>query len=361
MRRLALAALVVLAALAAAQTLCRPAPTSDAPLVELLEGGSLPKPEFLAHLRALQDREAAHVRATFPGDGPWRHTLAVLHTTDGVTMAGAPHVDLLDMGSVPDAAVGTDGKVRLWFVDAKPLRRDLALAEALLPETVTAPDLERFAAQARERGYGLAGLSEGPPQNTLTVAEVAEDRVVRLSPVGLRGDLPAGFSTADPSVVVTPEGEYLLYFYLLPMPGSGHRVGAGMALARGRDGVHFDYVGLASAAAIADTEVFRGADRWFALVPWKNHLRVQESADGLRFEGRLEDATPLWEREGSTAAKVVRTDEGWRMYFRSRERARSATSADGREWTWDDRPGTPGGGVYATVRQGPDWLHFFHY
>lgn len=359
MRRWAFAALVALLALAAAQALWR-SPRVEAPFAELLDGGSLPKAEFLQRLRALQERESAHVRASFPGDGPWRHTLAVLRTPDGLSMEGARHRDLLDMGSVPDAALGPDGKVRLWFVNAKPLRADLAVYDELLGETVTPDELARVAALAELRGYGLAGLA-GPPQNTLCVAEVDGDRVVRVGPVGIRGALPAGFSTADPSVVVTPDGEYLLYFYLLPMPGSGHRVGAGMALARGRDGVHFDYAGLASAAAIADTEVFHGADRWYALVPWTGRLQVLESADGVVFPGTLEEGTPLWEREGSTAAKVVRTDEGWRMYFRSGERARSATSADGRTWTWDDRPGVPGGGVYATVRQPKDWLHFFHY
>lgn len=206
-------------------------------------------------------------------DGPSRHRILSATSPDGLTWTAGEV--LVEPGSVPDAVVGPDGRVRVYFVD--------------------------------------------PPGITVGI-ETAPGRW-GFESTNLRG--------ADPNVLVLEDGTYRAYTKEGVTRGRFVVADSDDGVTFGRPRTVFEDDRYAN---VTDSDVFPTPGGWVLYASLGPKLLLAESEDGLDFRAvRQIDL-------GGSVCDTVAVEGGWRMYFHrnpsgsERMTIWSAFSADGREW-----------------------------
>ncbi len=274
--RLLLLALA-LAVPAAAQETFRGPSLVDGDSIYVLEGG------VLRRYRRSDASPSGELRLGKGGgdeDGPSKHRILSATSPDGLTWT--PGDVIVEPASVPDAVLGPDGLVRLYYVDP-----------------------------------AINGISVG--------IEDASGRWT-FRPTNLRG--------ADPNVLLLDDGTYRAF------TKEGTSRGR-FVVAESADGIDFSRPRLAFEddryPNVTDSDVFEAENGWVLYASIGPRLLLAESADGLAFESvRTIDL-------GGSVGDTVPTPDGFRMYFHrnptgsERMTIWSASSRDGRQWQVEGR------------------------
>jgi len=219
-----------------------------------------------------------------PLGGPQNHRILSATSSDGLKWSSTNQI-IAEPGSVPDAVVGPDGRVRVYFCN--PRRR------------------------------GITVGIEGP------------DGTWEFRQTNLHG--------ADPNVLVLPSGRYRCFLKRGVRPSS-------IGVADSTNGVNFGEVRTAFSAPrypnVTDSDAFQTEDGWVMYISLGPRLLLTKSSNGLTFHAvRVLDL-------GGSVSDTIAVNGGYRMYFHrnpgtagfKRLSIWSAFSKDGREWTVEDGP-----------------------
>lgn len=228
-----------------------------------------------------------------PQAGPYFHQIYSASSSDGLNWT-FDNRKLLDHASVPAAIVTPAGRLRIYYVDA-----------SQTPENTNC-------AESSDGGVTFTVLG-------CTIANRANDKAL------------------DPSIVLLADGRYRLYYYASkqnPNTSDKHSIYSAIS----SDGVHFTQEQEVFAQeGLVDPDVFQVGDEWFMYVFSLNEgaTIVARSRDGLSFEY----VGLLGLRDWGTTAPVKLDDGRWRLYAfnqRGNQTVGSFVSSDGLNWTQED-------------------------
>lgn len=292
----------------------------------LAYGDAIPKTVLVASLDAIPA----------PSQGPALNHLEYIPSANGLTLEGSS-ASILDHASVPEAILGHDSKVRLYFVDGYSSRKLTQSIDQVLSSEVTAADIQSL----YDNYYYRQNMSLGSAtSNTTDGTTLTYDGTFRI--IGLSDD----FAAVDPSAVL--DGDiYKLYFFMVlqaEIPDGGdapeaehHMIG----VATGEDGSTFTLVGTAYAETVdntlADPEVFNfnGTYRAFLMANSGTRMVIStnEGATFIASEETILDGVDMTNVKFSDSL----VDGAYRMYFGdTNNNFASAYSTDeGATWTLD--------------------------
>jgi len=212
-------------------------------------------------------------------DGPWNHRVMSATSSDGLSWVKDNRI-IADQASVPDAVLGKDGNIRVYYVD-----------------------------------WYNGGLSVALSHDGVNWIY---KKVVGLSP-----------EWVDPDVILTPDGKYRLYASYMPMGGPQDKIlsaisNYGVSFAQ-EEGVRYQE------GSITDPDVINMGENWMMFVSKGPTTISTISVDGLTFtrEGEL----PI----SGSVTNTVEVENGYRIYFHSGAAGGGmkifcAFSADGKTW-----------------------------
>ncbi|MBI4618150.1 MAG: exo-alpha-sialidase [Planctomycetes bacterium] len=240
----------------------------DGEFVYVLQG------EVLRRFRASDLSSAGELRLG-DDDGPRKHRVLSATSPDGLTWAAGDVI--VEPASVPDAVVGHDGRVRLYFCD--------------------------------------------PEAGRITIGIEGEDGRWTFGPTNLRG--------ADPNILLLEDGRYRAF----TKEGAGP---ARIVAAESADGADFSRPATAfddhRYPNITDSDVFRTPTGWVMYGSLGPRLLLARSTDGRSFQAeRVFDL-------GGSVSDTIEVEGGFRMYFHrnptrdERMTIWSAFSTDGLDW-----------------------------
>jgi hypothetical protein len=212
-------------------------------------------------------------------DGPWNHRVMSATSSDGLSWV-KDNIIIADQASVPDAVLGKDGIIRVYYVD-----------------------------------WYNGGLSVALSHDGVNWIY---KKVVGISP-----------EWVDPDVILTPDGKYRLYASYMPVGGPQDKIlsaisNYGVSFAQ-EEGVRYQE------ESITDPDVIKMGGNWRMFVSKGPTTISTISSDGLTFtrEGEL----PI----SGSVTNTIAVENGYRIYFHSGAvgggmKILCAFSADGRTW-----------------------------
>jgi hypothetical protein len=312
--------------------------------------------------------------------GPAAHQISVAPSTEGLHFEyrGDPDAHgfiaekaiegIIKHASVPDAIIDpTSSKIRLYFVDSDATRKIIAAIETLSDDTVSPTAIS----QLYQDGY----LRDNNP---FSMAEQIDDEGEAFKVKTLRIiNFPEDLSAADPSIILTEDGKYRLYFFCVPtaeIPEGGdiaeaetHYIG----YADSDDGQMFTYGGIAynrKDGGLTDPEVYRFSSKYRLFLQGEK-IRVAASLDGGKSFNPEEWELDLSSGDylvGGPSIRIGEIEGEYRMYFSGAygeiDFTASASSSDGDNWTFNPLPKIGGRGSMAPVPSpSTGYLFYFHH
>ncbi|MDI6731656.1 MAG: hypothetical protein QME05_03645 [Candidatus Margulisbacteria bacterium] len=336
---------------------------------------SVPMDTFLSYLENVGTLYTAAL-------GPSAHKISVAYSSDGLSFE-ARNIDengfiaerltegIIEHASVPDAIIGQNGKIRLYFVDGHATRKIISAVRTLSSANVTPTDLSNLYNAYYFRDNNAFSLAE----QTDTDGVSFEVRALRIF------GLPDTLTIADPSIIQDGAGMYRLYFFCVPeseIPEGGDIAEAsthyvGCATSEASDGQTFYYLGIVysnKGVGLTDPEIYRfGTD--YKMFLQGSKIRVCSSSDnGDTFssaEVELSIVTPEGYRVGGPAVRIGEFSGIYRLYFsalfgESTNFTASASSENGNDWSFNSLPKIGGRGSMSPARlESGQYRFYFHH